>query len=246
MNTLDTGLATDLRNTLETITAKDTVRVCVIRGAGRAFMAGGDIKYFADALAAGDATGDDVATNISPLFDDVHEIIRLIRRMPVPVLAAVHGSAAGYGLSLMASCDMAVTAQSTKFTLAYRHLGVSPDGGSTWFLPRIIGIRKAMELALLGDRFDADQALDYGLVNSVLPDDGFDEGVTKLAMRLASGPRDAIARTKALIYGSMESAMSAQLDAEQESFLACAGGKEFREGVSAFIDKRAPDFKGLE
>ena len=144
MNTLDMSLAADLRATLERLAEDKGVRACVIRGAGRAFMAGGDIKFFSQVLSQ---EKPDAA--MAPLFDNVHEVIRLIRRMPMPVLAAVHGSAAGYGLSLMASCDMAITAKTTKFTLAYRHLGVSPDGGSTWFLPRIIGIRKAMELALL-------------------------------------------------------------------------------------------------
>ncbi len=236
MNTLNRELAKDLRGAIESVADDNDVRVVVLRGSGPAFMAGGDIKFFNDTLANGGAA------NLSGLFDDVHDIIRKLRALEKPVVAAVHGSAAGYGLSLMASCDMAIVSESTKFTLAYRHLGVSPDGGSTWFLPRIIGVRKTMELALLGDRFDAAQALEMGLVNRVVPDSEFDEQVAKLAGKIASGPPAALARTKALVYGSMESDMSTQLDREQESFLLCADTDEFREGVAAFLDKRRPDF----
>lgn len=236
MNTLNQELAKDLREAIDAIAKDDAVRAVVIRGSGPAFMAGGDIKFFSETLANGGAA------NLSGLFDDVHDIIRKLRALSKPVLAAVHGSAAGYGLSLMASCDMAIVSESTKFTLAYRHLGVSPDGGSTWFLPRIIGVRKTMELALLGDRFDSAEALEMGLVNRVVPDESFDEEVAKLAGKIASGPPAALARTKELVYGSMESDMTTQLDREQESFLRCADSDEFKEGVSAFLDKRRPDF----
>lgn len=236
MNTLNQELASDLRAAIDAIANDDAVRVVVLRGSGPAFMAGGDIKFFNETLKTGGAA------NLSGLFDDVHEIIRKLRALAKPVVAAVHGSAAGYGLSLMASCDMAVVSESTKFTLAYRHLGVSPDGGSTWFLPRIIGVRKTMELALLGDRFGSAEALEMGLVNKVVPDAAFEEEVAGLCAKLASGPPSALARTKALVYGSMECDMTTQLDREQESFLSCADGDEFKEGVSAFLDKRRPEF----
>jgi len=236
MNTLNQELAKDLRAAIDTIADDDAVRVVVLRGSGPAFMAGGDIKFFGATLEQGGAK------TLSGLFDDVHEIIRKLRALPKPVVAAVHGSAAGYGLSLMASCDMALVTESTKFTLAYRHLGVSPDGGSTWFLPRIIGVRKTMELALLGDRFGSAEALDMGLVNKVVPDEALEEEVAALSAKLASGPPAALARTKALVYGSMESDMTTQLDREQESFLSCAEGDEFKEGVAAFLDKRRPQF----
>jgi len=237
MNSLNDDLAQDLRAAVEAVSADEAARVCVLRGEGPAFMAGGDIRFFSEVL-----DKDDAPSNLASLFDNVHDIIRLLRAMPKPVIAAVHGSAAGYGLSLMASCDMAVVSESTKFTLAYRHLGVSPDGGSTWFLPRIIGVRKTMELALLGDRFDSAAALEMGLVNRVVPDDDFDASVADLAAKIAAGPAQALGRTKALIYGSMENGMSDQLDAEQENFLACAGTDEFREGVTAFLAKRRPEF----
>jgi len=162
--------------------------------------------------------------------------------MPQPVVAVVRGSAAGYGLSLMASCDLAICAEDTVFTLAYCHLGVSPDGGSTWSLPRLIGQRKALELALLGDRFDGRAAADMGLVNFAVSADELDQAAQDLAARLARGPREALAKTKALIRKSFDNDADTQLNLEQKSFLSCVSGAEFSEGVDAFLNKRHPEF----
>ena len=139
------------------------------------------------------------------------------------MIASVHGACAGIGMSLMMACDLAVAAEGSVFTLAYVHLGVSPDGGSTFFLPRHVGAKRAMEIAMLGDRFDAAKAL---------------------ARRLAQGPADALAATKRLLNRSFDAPLPAQLQAEAESFASCAATEDFNEAVAAFIAKRPPRFGG--
>lgn len=237
MNALNEELGQALEKTLNRIAADESIRVCLLTGANDTFMAGGDINYFGGALKSGKGPQE-----FDNLFRSVHNVIRTIDSMPQPVVAVVRGSAAGYGLSLMASCDLAIAADDTVFTLAYCHLGVSPDGGSTWSLPRLIGQRKALELALLGDRFDGKAAAAMGLVNFAVSANELDEASTKLAKRLSRGPRVALAKTKKLIRSSFNNDADTQLNLEQESFLSCVSGDEFPEGVDAFLNKRAPKF----
>jgi 2-(1,2-epoxy-1,2-dihydrophenyl)acetyl-CoA isomerase len=162
----------------------------------------------------------------------------------VPVVAAVKGAVAGAGFSLMLGCDLVIAAEGGIFTLAYCHLGTSPDGGSTWYLPRTVGMKHAMEIALLGDRFGPEKALELGLINKVVPADAFDAEVDKLAARLASGPTYAYGETKRLLLQSSTTSISDQLTAETQSFVKCAMSKDFRKGVMAFVDKQKPDFTG--
>lgn len=237
LNALNEELGRDLENALGSVAQNSDIRVCLLTGANDTFMAGGDIKYFGGALSSG--KGPDEFNN---LFKSVHNVIRTIDRMPQPVVAVVRGSAAGYGLSLMASCDLAIAADDTVFTLAYCHLGVSPDGGSTWSLPRLVGQRKALEIALLGDRFDGTEAAKMGLVNFAVSANELDQAAQDLAKRLARGPREALARTKRLIRSSFDNNADTQLNLEQENFLECVAGAEFAEGVDAFLNKRHPKF----
>jgi len=237
LNSLNEELGQDLEKALNSVAADETVRVCMLTGANDTFMAGGDIKYFGSVLSSGKG-----ADQFNGLFNSVHNVIRTINSMPQPVVAVVRGSAAGYGLSLMASCDLAIAADDTVFTLAYCHLGVSPDGGSTWSLPRLIGQRKALEVALLGDRFDGTKAAEMGLVNFAVPAAELDAAAEKLAARIARGPRSALAKTKRLIRSSFDNDADTQLDLEQSSFLSCVEGAEFAEGVDAFLNKRRPEF----
>jgi len=217
------------------------VRCVVIRG-GQHFMAGGDLKAFNDEILGGTAA--ETRAAFDRLFRDAHPLIMSLRRMPKPVIASVAGSAAGFGLSLMMACDLAIAAHDAVFTLAYSLIGASPDGGSTYALPRIVGSRKAMEIALLGERFDAATAERLGLVNRVVPADALEAETMGLARRLAAGPTAAYGRTKALLNASFASSLEGQLQREAEFFAEGATGHDFAEGVRAFIEKRKPGFKG--
>jgi 2-(1,2-epoxy-1,2-dihydrophenyl)acetyl-CoA isomerase len=221
------------------LAADDSVRCVVVRGAGRHFMAGGDIRTFAANLGAPPAQRRQDFTRI---VQRVHAAIETIYRMPHPVIAAVHGAVAGFGLSLMCACDLAVAADSSYFTSAYRHIGLTPDGGATYALPRIVGAKKAMEIVLLGERFGVDEALRLGLVNRVVPEAELGAAVGKLAAALAGGPALALRNGKRLINQSLEHSLSMQLDAEAKSFAACSATPDFVEGVEAFLAKRTPRF----
>jgi 2-(1,2-epoxy-1,2-dihydrophenyl)acetyl-CoA isomerase len=172
-------------------------------------------------------------------------LIRL-RHMPKPVVVAVQGAAAGFGLSLVLAADLALAAEDAVFTSGYIHLGTSPDGGLTAMLVRSVGLKQAAELMLLGDRFDARRALELGLVNRLVPPAILEAEAMALATRLANGPAHALARTKALLQATIGDAFDAQLRREAESFAACAATEEFVEGVRAFLAKRSPVFTSIE
>jgi 2-(1,2-epoxy-1,2-dihydrophenyl)acetyl-CoA isomerase len=237
LNALNDAMMFDLRDALTNVESDANVRAVILRGAGKAFMAGGDIAMF-------HAKKDEVASLFHDLGGTFHESIKLLRLMPKPVIACVHGACAGGGLSVMLACDLAIAADTAQFTLAYSRIGTSPDGGSTVFLPRIIGTRKTLELALLPDVFTAQSAKDLGIVNWVVPESDLDAETHKVAQRLAVGPTRAFANTKALVNSTFEKSMHAQLDAEVRAFADCASGDDFKEGVTAFVEKRKPVFKG--
>jgi len=212
-----------------------------VRG-GNHFMAGGDLKWFYEQIADAEAAA--IRIGFEAFIHELHALIVSLRRMPKPVIASVRGAAAGFGLSLMMACDLVLAADSAYFSLAYTNIGVSPDGGSTFALPRIVGQKRAMELALLGERFDAVAAERLGLVNRVVPDEALDQEAGKLAGRLADGPTAVYARTKALLNASLGASLESQLQHEAESFSQSATESDFKEGLAAFIDKRRPRFKG--
>jgi 2-(1,2-epoxy-1,2-dihydrophenyl)acetyl-CoA isomerase len=175
---------------------------------------------------------------------ELHHAILALRRAPKPVLASVHGTVAGAGVSLMAAADLALAAEGTKFMMAYSRIGTSPDGGATYFLPRVVGSRKALELMLLSDALDALDALRIGLVNWVVGAERLAGETEVIARRLAQGATRAFAETKRLVNESQDQTLAAQLGAEVEAFARCAATRDFAEGVSAFVEKRKPDFKG--
>ena len=175
---------------------------------------------------------------------NLHAAIGRMARLDKPVLGAINGVAAGAGMSLALATDLAVAAESATFVMAYTGIGASPDGSSTYYLPRMLGMRLALELALLNRPVKAPEALELGLVNRVVPDEELDAAASELAARLAEGPTLAYARTRRLIRQSLSRDLSTQLDDEGEAIIAMAGTADFREGVSAFVDKRKPRFAG--
>jgi 2-(1,2-epoxy-1,2-dihydrophenyl)acetyl-CoA isomerase len=218
-----------------------SARVVLMRGAGTHFCAGGDITMFAELIRLAPAERQKALYRI---VDTLHPLLVRMRHMPKPVVAAVQGAAAGFGLSLVLAADLALAAEDAVFTSGYIHLGTSPDGGMTATLSRVIGLKRAAELMLLGDRFDAARALELGLVNRVFPAQALAAEAAALAARLAVGPTHAYGRTKALLQATLGDAFDAQLRRETESFAACAATADFAEGVRAFLEKRRPVFTG--
>src|SRR6266851_8156720 len=239
LNALDATMVDGLAAAIERVESASGLRVVVLAGAGAGFMAGGDIRGFKDVMQLPPA---EKRAYFERFIHRVHPAIIAMRRLPLPIVARVHGAVAGIGMSLMLAADLAIAAEDAIFTLAYCHLGTSPDGGSTFFLPRHVGSKKAMEIALLGDRFDAAEALRLGLVNSVVPAAELDGRIEALAARLARGPREAYAAAKRLLNQSALVSLETQLQAEAENFAACAATPDFAEGIAAFLAKRPPQF----
>jgi 2-(1,2-epoxy-1,2-dihydrophenyl)acetyl-CoA isomerase len=251
LNAISRDMAYALADIAAAVRMDDTVRVVVLRGAGDHFMAGGDVKAFkrfldggADGRPIGRPDDETIRAEFDGLLTIVHQFITDFREMPKPVIGAVHGAVAGAGISLMLACDMVLAAEDAFFTLAYCHLGVSPDGGATYALPRTVGLKRAFEIALLGDRFDAGAALDAGMINRVVAGDDLAAETEALAARLAQGPAVAYARTKALLNASLHRSLSEQLSAEAQAFTDCTVTDDFTEGVDAFSDKRTARFSG--
>lgn len=244
LNALNNAMAEALFGALATIENDPSARVVVIRGAGDAFMAGGDIGYFHQKLTE---HADDKAAFkplIRAMVDRAQRLAMAIRQMPKPVIASIHGGCAGFGLSLALACDLAVAADNAKFTLAYIHLATTPDGGASFLLPRIVGQKRAAEIALLGDRFGSAEAERWGLVNKVVPLADLSAETAKLAARFARGPALAYARTKALLEASNRNSLVDQLHAETDAFSASALTDDFAAGVSGFVEKKPPTFTG--
>jgi 2-(1,2-epoxy-1,2-dihydrophenyl)acetyl-CoA isomerase len=243
LNAANRELIMDLA-TATAIAAEDrAARAVLIRGAGTHFMAGGDIRMFGELVAL---PPEERRAALYELVDALHPTMTRIRHMPKPVIAAVQGAAAGFGLSLMLAADLAIAAEDAVFGSGYINLGTSPDGAMTATMPPMIGLKRASELMLLGERFDARRALELGIVNRLVPPDRLEAEAMALARRLAAGPTQAYARTKALIEASLGGGLDAQLKREAESFAQCAATEDFVEGVRAFLEKRPPKFTGAE
>ena len=230
-----------LKEHLHAIELDDAIRCVVLRGAGAHFMAGGDVKQMIDEI---QGTPAESRNRFLERIHNLHPIMFAMRRMPKPIIASVQGAAAGAGVSMALACDLVIASQDAFFTLAYCHIGTTPDGSSTYFLPRALGLKHAMEMTLLGDRVSAERAYEMGLVNRVVAAEDLAAETHRLAERLANGPTYVYGRAKQLLYQSNETHFESQLQAEGEAFADCAARNDFREGVTAFIEKRKARFTG--
>jgi 2-(1,2-epoxy-1,2-dihydrophenyl)acetyl-CoA isomerase len=237
LNALNQEMAEAFLAAARDIAADTTVRAVLLSGEGRAFMAGGDIATFS-------VTGKSVAETVGALIGPFHEAILTLRSQNAPILAALHGPVAGAGMSLALACDLAVASEDMKMVLAYSAIGTTPDGSGTYFLPRLVGARRAMELALLNEPLKADRALDLGLVARVVPRDVLDDEAFNMARHLADGPTLAFGATRRLMDGAFANDLASQLDAERQSFQAMTETADFAEGNAAFLEKRKPAFEG--
>lgn len=237
MNALNAEMIVRLREVCEQAEHDDSARVILLRGAGPAFLAGGDVATFHANLKR-------MPELVPDMAGELHRAILALRRAFKPVVASVHGAVAGAGMSLIAAADIVIAAADTRFTMAYSKIGTSPDGGSTYFLPRLIGYQRAMELMLLSETVEADTLCRMGLVNRVVAASELEGKTRELIACLAAGPTRAYGETKALANQAHDRSLAEQLDAEAQAFARCAASRDFAEGVTSFVEKRTPLFKG--
>jgi 2-(1,2-epoxy-1,2-dihydrophenyl)acetyl-CoA isomerase len=239
LNALNEAMAIELTAKLTRLAHHDEIRAIVLTGAGNAFMAGGDLQTMRTAL---DATPIVRDRSIGKLVRLAQTVVETVTRSRKPVIASINGAVAGFGLSLVAACDLAIAAQSATFTSAYGRVGTSPDGGATYTLPRALGPKQAAQWMYLNERHTADEALRAGIVNWVVPDDELGAQTRSLLKRIGALSQDAFAHTKDLMLHAPQRSFAEHLHAEQRSFLHCAAGDDFREGIDAFFGKRTPAF----
>lgn len=232
LNSFTSAMHLEVRDALQSITADESVRVLVLTGAGRGFCAGQDLADVGSV-----SLGDIVKEFYTPL-------VEALRALPIPVIAAVNGVAAGAGANIALACDIVIAARSASFVEAFCRLGLIPDTGGTYFLPRLLGSARAMGLAMLGDKLSAERAESWGLIWQCVDDDQLVIEVDKLATHFASAPTLGLARTKQALQASSTNTLSQQLALEGEMMQELGNSHDYREGVAAFLEKRAPQFKG--
>jgi 2-(1,2-epoxy-1,2-dihydrophenyl)acetyl-CoA isomerase len=237
LNAIDVPLAQALHDAVLPLAGREDIRCIVLAGAGRAFVAGGDVARFADDF-------DTAAQVIDQLLDALNPVIEILAGHDAPVLASVRGVAAGAGLSLLAGCDLAVATETSRFLMAYDRVGAPPDCGGTWYLPRKVGLGRAAELMLLGSGWDAARALQAGLINEVVPDGELETRTRTLAQTLAARPTRAIGAYKRLAAQALHTPLHEQLQAERDAFKQATRTADFRAGVNAFLQRREPRFSG--
>jgi 2-(1,2-epoxy-1,2-dihydrophenyl)acetyl-CoA isomerase len=238
LNAFSLNLARSFVATLDQLRRDDDVRAIVLRGAGKVFSAGGDIEEM-----LGDVRdGQDRAAYFHEPLAAFGEIVVALRRTPKPVLAAVHGAVAGVAFNIMLACDLTMAMEGTRFTQAFIKIGLSPDGGGTWFLPRLVGYARAAELTLLPTMLDAATAREWGLVNWVVDEENFEARVKQTGLRLANGPAAAMERAKSLLNRAFDAELESHIEAERLAQVENAVSPDFEEGLTAFAEKREPRF----
>ncbi len=239
LNAWNARFGADLLQALSEAAAEESVRSVVLTGAGRAFSSGADLKDIGE-----DTTPEGRPDVYKVLTERYHPIMRAIREMEKPVIAAVNGPAVGIGCSLALCCDLILAAQSAYFLLAFVNIGLVPDGGSSLFLPTRIGMARASELSMLGERLPAAKALEWGLINRVVPDGELAGEARALAVRMAAGPTRSYAGSKRQLNNWLYARMEEQLELEARIQQEMAGSEDFVEGALAFVQKREARFSG--
>jgi 2-(1,2-epoxy-1,2-dihydrophenyl)acetyl-CoA isomerase len=235
-NTLDLAMAEDLAEACFSLHGDASVRAVVLRGAGSTFCAGGDLKAF-------HAQGDGLPAYLKKVTVALHVAVTHLTQLDAPVVAAVHGSAAGAGFSLTLGADFVVAGESAKFVMAYTKAGLAPDGGSTWFLVRHLGLRRATDLSLRNTVLGAAEGERLGIVTTVVPDDAVLTEATALAAELAAGPTRTFGAAKRLLRASVANTLETQLELESRAITEASASEDGREGIGAFLEKRAPQFR---
>lgn len=236
LNAMNIPLIEGLSHALDQ--ARDSeVRCVLIRGEGRGFCAGGDIRFFSEVIG-----GDKDFPKEMP--ERLHDMIEILCDLKKPVIAAVHGPCAGAGMSLALACDLVLASEEATFNMAYTGIGLSPDGSSTYFLPRHVGIKKAMEIFTMPRNLSAEEALELGLINRIILPGDFLNECRAMAQKMAKGPTMAYASVKKLLSQSFGSNLHDQLQRETDGVCQTGRSKDFNEGITAFLEKRAPKFLG--
>lgn len=235
-NTINEEMGKDLMHVVTHCYDNPAVRAILISGAGSLFSGGGDLKAFSSA-------GQRLPSVVREVTTYLHAAIARLTRINAPVIAAIHGAAAGAGLSLAMACDIVVAAESSRFTVAYTQAGLTPDGGLTHFLPRIVGIRRALELTLTNRTFSAKEAEEWGIVTRVVPDALLLQEAMNLASSLAAGPIEAFGISKRLLHRGWNETLETQMEDESEGIAKSAGSADASEGIRAFLEKRKPNFR---
>lgn len=236
-NALDLQLAHEFHDAIITCSEDAAVRVVVVTGSGKAFCAGGDVKGFCEKI-------DQIGAHVKHMTTALHGAVSRMVRMAKPTISAVNGVAAGGGMSLALAGDLILAAASARFTMAYTQIGASPDGSSSFTLPRLVGVKRALELTLLNPVLSAQEAMEWGIVNRVFPDEQFRQEVQNIATQLAQGPTQAYGRAKALFYSSTSETLETQMEHETQMIAESGRTADFREGIFAFAEKRRPTFQG--
>jgi 2-(1,2-epoxy-1,2-dihydrophenyl)acetyl-CoA isomerase len=242
LNSLNKGLIDDIRTALRTLRKDAAVRTLIVTGAGRGFCAGADLASAGFTAGGSSSVGDGIAQSMEVGYNP---LVRDLANFPKPVIAAVNGVCAGGGVGLALSADIVLAAKSAYFVQVFGpRLGLVPDMGCTWFAPHLLGRARARGLALLGDRLPADKAADWGLIWSAVEDASLLTEARTLAARLAQGPTNAFAEIKHALDAAQNNTLDAQLELEKETQRRLGDTEDFREGVTAFLTKREPQFKG--
>ena len=237
-NAIDENMAADLAEAATRIAERPEIRAVLIAGNGPNFTVGGDLGLFAG------TAREQLPNRLRRMIDSYHLAIERLTSIDAPVIAAVRGGAGGGGLGLLYAADIVVAADDARFALGYGALGLTADGGNTWFLPRMVGMRRAQELFLLNRRLTAQEALDFGLVSRLAPSDTVESEANALAATLAAGPTRAFGAVRRMLRQSFETGLSDQLEAEKESIITTSRSDDAKEGIAAFVAKRRPRFRG--